>query len=232
MKSNSVLLLFHVKLLLLFLLPIALFSQHSTTTIVEVKPLPPTSTNNAEINSFLGSYRELDNASPQVKEWYYWTNYSRLHPKAFWDSIIVPILKVYPNLNTRFAASLKIDLYQAQSLSPIKPNVKLLRTSQAHAIDLARNSPGRLSHNSTNGDAFEKRIFSAGIQKCAAENLSLGPFNTVFALMLLYIDEGLPDVGHRRNLLSPYYAELGVGVAKTRGNAVVVVQDFACDQSR
>jgi uncharacterized protein YkwD len=168
--------------------------------------------------------------SNEYKDWYYWTNYSRMRPRAFWDSIVAPILKVYPALNTRYATSLKNDLYRIESLPAITANSALLRVAQSHANDLAKNSPGQLSHNSTNGGVFEKRLFSSGIQKCAAENLSLGPFNVVFALVLLYIDEGLPNVGHRKNLLSPYYVEMGIGIAKTKGNASVVVQDFACDQ--
>jgi uncharacterized protein YkwD len=114
----------------------------------------------------------------------------------------------------------------------IKPYGSLIKVAQSHSIDLAKKTPGSISHTSSNGDAFERRIFKAGIQNCAAENLSLGPFNTVLALIMLYIDEGLKDVGHRKNLLSPFYTTMGIGVSKTKGDAFVIVQDFACDQGK
>ena len=69
------------------------------------------------------------------------------------------------------------------------------------------------------------------INRCAAENLSYGPANTVMALILLYIDEGLPDVGHRKNLLSPTYVEMGIGISNYSNNNVLVVQDLACSQN-
>jgi uncharacterized protein YkwD len=167
--------------------------------------------------------------SSNAREWFYWTNYSRRNPKAFWDSVVAPILNTYPQFNTSYAASLKKDLYKAQKLPMIKPNLVLIKVAQAHAVDLSKK--GDLSHSSSNGTPFQRRVFSGGIQKCAAENLSLGIDNPVFSLVLLYLDEGISDLGHRVNLLSPFYVEMGIGISKTKSNSIIVVQDFACDQT-
>lgn len=225
------LILFHVKLLILLFIVSLSFAQ-TTTTRIEVKPLPPLPPVDTPLFDYVSTFPELSKLGEPYKEWYYWINYSRQHSKSFWTDVIDPILKVYPHLNTRYAKSLKEDLYRTSNLLLIKPNPSLLKVSQLHAFDLGKNAPGKISHNSTNGTAFEKRIFAAGIKNCAAENISLGPYNTVLALIMLYIDEGLPDTGHRNNLLSPYYTEMGVGIAKSKGDAIVVVQDFACDQGK
>jgi hypothetical protein len=192
----------------------------------EFPALPP---KNTEVLKFISSFPESKNLPAPVLEWYYWTNYSRLNPKAFWDSVVAPILNVYPQFNTSYAASLKRDLYRNQRLPMLKPNQTLIKLAQSHAADLSRG--GNLSHSSTNGAPFQQRVFKGGITRCAAENLSLGIPNAVFSLVLLYLDEGIPDLGHRSNLLSPYYVEMGIGLSKTKNDYVLVVQDFACDQS-
>ena len=225
---------FHVKLFLFLLLsiPLVTVAQRSSKTTLQVKPLPALPPQDPALFKLVNSFTELKGVPAGIVDWFYWTNYSRQRPRAFWDSVIVPILNVYPQINTSYAQSLKKELYQSQGYPLIKPNSTLLKVAQGHAVDLARNTPGSISHSSTDGTPFERRVFKSGIQNCAAENLSLGPFNTVLSLIFLYIDEGLPGVGHRKNLMNPYYTEMGIGLAATKGNAMVVVQDFACDQGK
>ena len=224
--------MFHVKLLLfLFLLPCVVIAQRTTTTVMEVKPLPALPAEDTSIEAYLNTFPSLSVHSMPY-QWFYWTNFSRQRPKDFWNLVVAPVLNTYPHLNTRFAASLKADLFALDALPRVKPSSVLFKLSQAHANDLAKNASGKISHNSTNGKSFEKRMSDADVQRCAAENMSLGPGNAVLALIMLYIDEGLPDVGHRKNLLNPYYTEMGIGVAKGKGEMFVVVQDFACDQGK
>lgn len=223
---------FHVKLVVLLLLSIPLFScaQKISVTTLQLRPMPALPPKEASLESYVDGFAELKGLPVAYRDWFYWTNYSRQRPKAFWDSVIQPILSTHPNMNTSYAASLKKELYQLQPLPLIKPNASLMKIAKSHAADLGNNSPGKISHSSTNGDAFEKRVFAAGIQKCAAENLSLGPGDPVLSLVLLYIDEGLSHLGHRKNLMSPYYVEMGIGIAKSKGDFLVTVQDFACSQ--
>lgn len=225
---------FHVKLLfvLFLLVPFLGCSQNITKTVLQVKPLPRLPVEDAEVNRFTSSFPAFNGMAEGYKEWFYWTNYSRFKPKIFWDSVIVPILSIYPNLNTSYAATLKRDLYGSPALPMFKPNASLGRVAQQHANDLATNATGSLSHSSTNGTTFQQRMSNARIERCAGENLSLGPFNPVLALILLYIDEGIRDVGHRKTLLNPAYTEMGIGINKLSGASVVVVQDFACNQSQ
>lgn len=171
----------------------------------------------------------FETLSDEQEEWFYWTNLSRQKPKFFFDSVIQPILKLYPKLESNYTKSLKIDLYALQHLALVIPNSKLLTLAQGHADDLARQKKTH-SHNSGNGESFQNRMIKSGINKCAAENISYGPSNAIMAIVLLYIDEGLPDLGHRKNLMSANYVEMGVGISKYSDNIVLVVQDFACSQ--
>ena len=189
----------------------------------EFPKLPP---KNLPVETFLSRFPELNNAG--LKDWSYWTNYSRQNPKGFWDSVVAPIVGVYTQLNTSYAASLKKTLYRTGVLPLLKPNRILNQLAAKHAVDIG--AKGSLSHSSSNGNSFQARVFSGGIAKCAAENLNLGVANPVFSLVLLYLDEGVPDLGHRNNLLNPY-VEMGVGKTTTKKGQELVVQDFACNQS-
>lgn len=49
-------------------------------------------------------------------------------------------------------------------------------------------------------------------------------------LVLLYIDQGVPALGHRTALLNPSFTEMGIGISSYPAKNVIVVQDFACKQ--
>jgi uncharacterized protein YkwD len=68
------------------------------------------------------------------------------------------------------------------------------------------------------------------IKRCASENLASGPPNMLFALVLLYLDIGVADTGHRKCLLTPSFTELGLGARSKTGETFYICQDFACYQ--
>jgi hypothetical protein len=223
---------FHVKrifLLTAILASFAAHSQKSSRVNIEIKELPRLPPRNYSVVEFLKKFPEVKSMSYETAEWFYWTNFSRQNPKAFWDSVVQPLLNTYPQFNTSYALSLRKALEKNNRLPMLKPNHVLGKVSQLHAVDLSKS--GILSHSSSNGAAFEQRVFRSGIAKCAAENLSMGLPNPVFSLVLLYLDEGLPDLGHRNNLLNPYYEEMGIGISTSKQKYTIVVQDFACSQS-
>ena len=103
--------MFHVKRLffLVFLLPFVSYGQHIGSSVLPVKPMPKLPFKNSTIDQYLESNSEYKLLGPAEKEWYYWTNYSRNNPKAFWDSIVSPILTNYPSLQNSYTISLKKD---------------------------------------------------------------------------------------------------------------------------
>lgn len=223
---------FHVKLLF-FGTAITVMSAASGQKIgkitFEEKMLPSLPARNTAVVNFLNSFPELKGVPFHVAEWFYWTNFSRHSPRAFWDSVVAPLIQTYPQLKTDNSESLRKELQKSNRLPMFRPNQQLMKTAQAHSADISR--LGKLSHSSSAGAPFEQRVFKVGIQKCAAENLAMGLPNPVFSLVLLYLDEGVQDLGHRKNLLNPYYVEMGIGISSFQKRYVMAVQDFACDQS-
>jgi hypothetical protein len=223
--------MFHVKhlLLVLLLLPLISVAQHMGSTVLAVKGLPAMPTRDRTVDGYMDKFTETQTLTNIQKDWFYWTNYSRINPKRFWDSVIVPLIKIYPNLKNSYTNSLRKDLYNAQSLPLMQPNLSLIKVAQNHAQALA-DKKALPSHTSPSGVTFQQRMQSIGVKLCAGENISFGPGSVPLMLALLYIDEGVPDLGHRKNLLSPSYIEMGIGVGAYSDDRYMIIQDFACKQ--
>lgn len=223
--------MFHVKLFLftLFLLPLCLWGQQMGTATLETKHLPAMPVKDSAVERFLIESLGFKSLSDVEKDWFYWTNYSRKDPKRFWDSVVVPLMIVFPPLRNSYSASLKKELNKALPLPMLKPNPLLAKVAHKHAKELSAKKMD-VSHTSPSGATFQERMESIGIQYCAGENISYGSWEPVLMLTLLYIDDGVPDVGHRKSLLNPAFVEMGIGVGVFPDKKVLIVQDFACAQ--
>lgn len=217
-------------LVILFLsLPLSSFSQLSMIELEE-KPVPHPATRDSAVDSWNLSQPNYNNLPDQAKELLYWINYCRNSPQKFWDSVISPVLATFPTLNKSEARSLRIDLAKVGRLPMFGLYEGLTKTAQAHASDIARKRTP-LGHNSTDGTDFGTRMRRAGIKSCANENISLSSQSIVLSVVLLYLDIGLPDLGHRKSLLDPNLRETGVGSALYGKDQYFLVQDMACLQN-
>lgn len=206
------------------------YSQQMQNVTIEVKDVPKPVVMDTSVTNWDNSQPGYNRLSKAGKDFLYWTNYSRVNPRRFWDSVVAPILVVYPNLKSSYSESLKSDLYSSQPLEKFKLNPILIGTAQAHANDigLKKAKPG---HTSTDGRTFSDRLKAAGIKTCAGENISVGNVDPILSLVLLYIDYGIPTLGHRKSLLNPTYIETGIGVAPYGDtDNLFIVEDFSCGQ--
>jgi hypothetical protein len=173
----------------------------------------------------------LKDLSSKEREFYYWVNYSRINPSRFFDSAITPLTKIYPQLTGENLESLKHDLIKSSILPLLNINDTLLKMAKKHANDItSHNAPP--SHQSVNGDSFIDRFKKYSLQKCGSENISFGAGNEdpLFMLVLLYLDIGVADLGHRKTLLNPLYTETGIGVSFYKDGNIFLVEDFSCTQ--
>jgi hypothetical protein len=218
------------KTLVICLLLAPLFSISQLSTIdLAIKPIPKPSLRDTAADNWnlrLPAYHTL---SDKAKDILYWTNFCRANPQKFWDSVISPILIEFPNLQGPDAKSLKEDLLNTGSLPMFTLNNALLKTSLAHAKDISR-KPSPPSHNSTDGTDFGTRMNRAGIKTCASENIAIGYQEVLVSVILLYLDIGLPEHGHRKSLLNPTLVEIGIGCSPYGKEGVFTVEDFACKQ--
>lgn len=181
----------------------------------------------SEVNYFNVNQHEFNSLSSSDKEFFYWVNYSRKNPKRFYDSVILPIINVYPQLKGPNLISLKIDLYASSVLPLLSLNSILNNLAQQHANDItSKNLPP--SHNSSNGRTFIERFQDLHFRNCGSENISYGLDEPVFLLSLLYLDIGIEDLGHRKALLNSSLIETGIGSAFYKNGYLFLVEDFSC----
>ena len=214
--------------ILFLVFPVFSFSQISMVEL-EVRDVPQPKQRDTAVERWNRSQPGYDKLPAQAKENLYWTNFARNNPQIFWDSVVAPSLSVFTAFNKPEAKTLKADLIKAGRLPMFVLNPALIKTAQGHASDIAyKKSP--LSHNSTNGTDFGTRIRLAGIKYCANENISLSSQSILLSVLLLYLDIGVPGLGHRKALLDQNLREIGVGSALYDKDQYFLVQDLACAQ--
>jgi hypothetical protein len=219
----------HLIIILLATLPLLTLSQQKNV-ILEDKPVPKPIAIDAKIDAWNKLQPGYSNLTANAKDFLYWVNYSRTNPKRFWDSVVTPILQTFTNLKSSYSESLKNDLYNQPQLPLLKLNPTLINTAQSHATDIGTHK-GKPGHTSTDGRTFSDRLKVAGIKNCGGENVSIGNVDPILSLVLLYIDYGIPTLGHRKALLNPTYLETGIGVADYGDDgSLFIVQDFSCGQ--
>ena len=218
------------KLFLIIFLSIPLFTIAQISMVeLEVRDVPQPKQRDTAVERWNQSQSGYEKLPAQAKENLYWTNFARNNPQTFWDSVVAPSLIVFSAFNKPEAKTHKVDLLKAGRLPMFGLNQTLIKTAQSHASDIAyKKSP--LSHNSTNGIDFGTRIRLAGIKYCANENISLSSQSILLSVLLLYLDIGVPGLGHRKALLDQNLREIGVGSALYGKDQYFLVQDLACAQ--
>ena len=124
--------------------------------------------------------------------------------------------------------------------APLAFNAKLLQSSRAHSTDMA--TSGYFDHTAPDGSTPFTRMLSAGYNySFAGENIALfgglgsDPVaNSLQLYKMLFVDDGVTGRGHRINLLSANFKEIGIGLVADSSSVFYVTQDLASnlDDSR
>ncbi|TAG31348.1 MAG: CAP domain-containing protein [Sphingobacteriia bacterium] len=203
---------------------------HGSVTLIS-KPFKPNIAESIELLTQLEQNTIYLYSDISTQSFIYWTNFSRLYPQKFRDSILIPFINEQPAVNGSYSNSLLDELASLDPLPFLMPEQLLTNAASKHAVNIIKNG-GRISHQSANGTSFSDRIKLEGIKFCAAENIFNGANNdALVALLLLYLDIGLPNLGHRKNLLNANYTQMGLGLGILPNKYYLIVQDFGCTPS-
>lgn len=114
----------------------------------------------------------------------------------------------------------------SKGLGPVRPNSKLRRMAEGHALVMAKT--GKVQHAIGFGDSFAKRLHASGYDALIAGENIAGGFDTIEEAMQGWKD----SPGHRKNMLKPTINEIGIGVAnnpttrlKTYWAMVIAIED-------
>jgi uncharacterized protein YkwD len=133
-------------------------------------------------------------------------------------------------------------------LQPLAWNVTLSQIAAKHSRDMA--SRRYLGHTSPEGknfsDRYQQNGFSCEIRignliYAGAENIALSRlynsmttendiayynWNSVQEIALKTVDGWMNSPGHRKNILTPYWRQEGIGIEITPGNKIYITQNF------
>lgn len=165
--------------------------------------------------------------SIQEKQAYYWVNLFRKSPQKFYSTVIKAFIEQFPEAKTSEWESLGQDIKNKETLPFLFPDKGLLSMSRKHSEDLSSRN-GVISHKSSDGKGFSQRISETGSYRCGAENIYVGSYDPLEAIITLLIDYGVADKGHRKNLLNPTFQRMGLSFIRVRNQKAVLVQELAC----
>lgn len=157
-----------------------------------------------------------DLLSEEEKKLILLTNLARINGPLFKETILEPYLQ--EEKSTRYIRSLKRDLEKIKDLELLSPEEDLIQVSIEHADRSGRSG-------TTGHQRFDKRYGPLlGKYNEVAENCAYGYNSAMDILIRLLIDEDIPDLGHRKNILNPNFNSIGVSIQphkKYRHNCVM-----------
>ena len=130
-----------------------------------------------------------------------------------------------------FFANLRGEFATYSAVPPLAFHPKLIQAARTHSQDMV--TRGYFSHTNPEGQDPGARAAAAGYDSGVGENIEGGGASTGaevmhshFGFMVDYDNVDLAHpLGHRLNVLSSSYSEIGVGIAGSR-NAGRITQDF------
>jgi Cysteine-rich secretory protein family len=162
-------------------------------------------------------------STKQEKDVIFYCNLARLDSRSFIDFILLPYLKAEndTDLTDPYLSSLIADLNRLPRLKPLRNSQLLTRMAKDYAISSGK--AGIVGHNN-----FEQRfasLISSG--KMVAENLAYNQTTPLNVVIDLLIDDGIPDFGHRNNILSPSLNRVGIATGNHRDYQNLWVMEFS-----
>jgi len=150
-------------------------------------------------------------------------NKVRGDPRKYAQMYIKPMIGNYEGMNYRAAngrlfatkegdAAAK-ECFEALSASPaaglLEPVRGLYYAAKDHALDQGAN--GTFMHEGTDGSMPKERIWRYGVPDKTfsgwGENIMYGPDNARDIVCFLLIDDGVPDRGHRENIMEQKFTQ-------------------------
>ena len=145
------------------------------------------------------------------KDFLFYLNYVRRHPRQFNKEALVPFLTAYPMLKPTYGESLSKELELLSTLPDLIVDMRLVKIARLHAADLATNDI--MSHQSSNGTTTQQRFEKAGVG-CGSECINLAKDTDALNILIsLLIDFNVQNLGHRKTLLNPKMSLVGIGEA-------------------
>jgi hypothetical protein len=167
-------------------------------------------------------------------------NKVRSNPKRFAEEYLVELRASYEGRTLTYPGRTPINttegvfplnecievLKKTDQLAVLQPAEGLARAAYYLAEDQKKH--GGIGHIAKNGATPKNRIERYGFwDKCSAEDITYGSFEARQIVIALLIDDGVPDRGHRKNVLDPCFRFAGVSFGGHPTYRSMCVIDYA-----
>ena len=148
-------------------------------------------------------------------------NMARYDGQLFSETFLKAYIQEKGLENNTYIRSLRRDLKKVQQLKALMPEQDLTAVARQHARLMGEK--GRTGH-----DGFKKRFepLMGNPYLHVGENCSYGYERAIDIVLSLLIDDGIEDVGHRKNILAPDFNAVGVAIRPHKTYRVNCVMDF------
>jgi hypothetical protein len=149
---------------------------------------------------------DADFLSDDEKKVILYANLARANGRLFASTFLDEYIKIKKLKPNRYTRTLYDELQQVSDLPMLIPESDLYKVAREHA--------SRSGKKGYEGHKGFKQRFTPLMNKYAevGENIYYGPYTPLEIVIQLLIDEGIEDLGHRKNLLSPNFNSIGVAI--------------------
>ena len=172
--------------------------------------------------SLATNYKTIAFMDSTEREILFYSNLVRINPKLFCKTY----LQEYIDLNelaisNSYISSLIGTLNTLKSRKVLQPDANLFEMAKDHATSMG--VKGMVGHT-----GFEKRSAKYFKNKFngTGENCSYGHEKSIDIFMSLLIDDGVPSLGHRNNLLTSGFTAVGISMQPRKIYGSNCVMDF------
>ena len=145
------------------------------------------------------------------KSVFYYINLIRINPKKFEAEVLNPFLKENKKYSKKYINSLRKDLSKINTLHPLNYKYDLFKFAKKHAKTTGKK--GKTGHRSVSLKGYKIRTEKLlNKYSTVGENIHYGLNNPKKIVLELLIDDGIKNVGHRKNILSDKYLYASVSI--------------------
>jgi uncharacterized protein YkwD len=155
----------------------------------------------------------------------FYTNLARINPQLFAETLLKEHVAKYNTPKNKYLTTLYQDLKKAKPMAILYPKQDVFESAKIHAVTSGKN--GQIGHQ--NFAARTKNLVRK--YNGVAENCEYGTPDPIKAVINLLIDEGVPDYGHRKNILNPSFRYTGASIQPHKRFRYNVVINYAGAES-
>lgn len=150
--------------------------------------------------------REVGYLTDEEKKVIFYINLVRMDPLLFSKTYLQKFLDSSETKNNKWVISLKNSLEKAIPVKPLFPEEDLFEVAKKHAVEMGKS--GRVGHDGykTRTNQIENKYDRI------AEDCDYGNSDGLSIVILLLIDEGVVDAGHRKAILEENHFYIGTSI--------------------